>query len=128
MQLAQIGGTGDWQAPAHDDNDFAPTKGNICNGVPSTHLPTASTVPSSLEVLRAIVDEATAMNIHVAEGDQHGLECGVRSTEHNDLMAGSSIPLVKRQRAFDVPPLVTYRTQPTGPGRCRKRHLWAASL
>ncbi len=69
----------------------------------------------SLEELRAIVEEATAANIYVAghaytsRAINRGLECGVRSIEHGNLMDASSIPLFKRYGAFYVPTLVTYR-------------------
>jgi imidazolonepropionase-like amidohydrolase len=69
----------------------------------------------SLEELRAIVEEATAANIYVAghaytsRAINRGLECGVRSIEHGNLMDASSIPLFKHHGAFYVPTLVTYQ-------------------
>ncbi|MBV9354388.1 MAG: amidohydrolase family protein [Chloroflexi bacterium] len=76
----------------------------------------------SLEELRAIVEEATAANIYVAghaytsRAINRGLECGVRSIEHGNLMDASSIPLFKRSGAFYVPTLVTYQAL-AGQGR-----------
>jgi imidazolonepropionase-like amidohydrolase len=70
----------------------------------------------SLEELRAIVEEATAANIYVAghaytsRAINRGLECGVRSIEHGNLMDSSSIPLFQRHGAFYVPTIVTYQT------------------
>ena len=70
----------------------------------------------SLEELRAIVEEATAANIYVAghaytsRAINRGLECGVRSIEHGNLMDSSSIPLFKQHGAFYVPTIVTYQT------------------
>jgi imidazolonepropionase-like amidohydrolase len=70
----------------------------------------------SLEELRAIVEEATAANIYVAghaytsRAINRGLECGVRSIEHGNLMDSSSIPLFQRYGAFYVPTIVTYQT------------------
>ncbi len=70
----------------------------------------------SIEELRAIVEEATAANIYVAghaytsRAINRGLECGVRSIEHGNLMDSSSIPLFKQYDAFYVPTIVTYRT------------------
>jgi imidazolonepropionase-like amidohydrolase len=70
----------------------------------------------SLEELRAIVEEATAANIYVAghaytsRAINRGLECGVRSIEHGNLMDSSSIPLFKQYEAFYVPTIVTYHT------------------
>jgi imidazolonepropionase-like amidohydrolase len=70
----------------------------------------------SLEELRAIVEEATAANIYVAghaytsRAINRGLECGVRSIEHGNLMDSSSIPLFKQYDAFYVPTIVTYHT------------------
>jgi imidazolonepropionase-like amidohydrolase len=70
----------------------------------------------SREELRAIVEEATAANIYVAghaytsRAINRGLECGVRSIEHGNLMDSSSIPLFKKHGAFYVPTIVTYHT------------------
>ena len=70
----------------------------------------------SVEELRAIVEEATAANIYVAghaytsRAINRGLECGVRSIEHGNLMDSSSIPLFKQYDAFYVPTIVTYHT------------------
>jgi len=70
----------------------------------------------SLEELRAIVEEATAANIYVAghaytsRAINRGLECGVRSIEHGNLMDSSSIPVFQKYGAFYVPTIVTYRT------------------
>jgi imidazolonepropionase-like amidohydrolase len=70
----------------------------------------------SLEELRAIVEEATAANIYVAghaytsRAINRGLECGVRSIEHGNLMDASSIPLFQQYGAFYVPTIVTYHT------------------
>jgi imidazolonepropionase-like amidohydrolase len=70
----------------------------------------------SVEELRAIVEEATAANIYVAghaytsRAINRGLECGVRSIEHGNLMDSSSIPLFKQYEAFYVPTIVTYHT------------------
>ena len=70
----------------------------------------------SLEELRAIVEEATAANIYVAghaytsRAINRGLECGVRTIEHGNLMDSSSIPLFKQYDAFYVPTIVTYQT------------------
>jgi imidazolonepropionase-like amidohydrolase len=68
----------------------------------------------SIEELRAIVEEAAAANIYVAghaytsRAINRGLECGVRSIEHGNLMDASSIPLFKQHAAFYVPTIVTY--------------------
>jgi imidazolonepropionase-like amidohydrolase len=69
----------------------------------------------SREELRAIVEEATAANIYVAghaytsRAINRGLECGVRSIEHGNLMDSSSIPVFKQYGAFYVPTIVTYQ-------------------
>ena len=58
----------------------------------------------SMDELRAIVEEAAAANIYVAghaytsRAINRGLEAGVRSIEHGNLMDASSIPLF--QHAF----------------------------
>jgi imidazolonepropionase-like amidohydrolase len=70
----------------------------------------------SLEELRAIAEEAAAANIYVAghaytsRAINRGLECGVRSIEHGNLMDSPSIPLFQRYGAFYVPTIVTYQT------------------
>jgi imidazolonepropionase-like amidohydrolase len=70
----------------------------------------------SIEELHAIVEEATAANIYVAghaytsRAINRGLECGVRSIEHGNLMDASSIPLFLQYGAFYVPTIVTYHT------------------
>lgn len=68
----------------------------------------------SLEEIRAAVEEAEAANLYVAghaytsRAINRGLECGVRSIEHGNLMDQSSIPLFQQTGAFYVPTLVTY--------------------
>jgi imidazolonepropionase-like amidohydrolase len=72
-------------------------------------------VQFSLEELRAISEEAAAANIYVAghaytsRAINRGLECGVRSIEHGNLMDSSSIPLFREYGAFYVPTIVTYQ-------------------
>ena len=68
----------------------------------------------SVDEIRAVVDEAEAANIYVlghaytSRAINRGLECGVRSIEHGNLMDASSPPLFLRHQAFYVPTLVTY--------------------
>jgi imidazolonepropionase-like amidohydrolase len=68
----------------------------------------------SMEELLAIVEEAAAANIYVAghaytsRAINRGLEAGVRSIEHGNLMDESSIPLFHEHGAFYVPTIVTY--------------------
>jgi imidazolonepropionase-like amidohydrolase len=68
----------------------------------------------SLEEIRAAVEEAEAANIYVtghaytARAINRGLECGVRSIEHGNLMDSTSPPLFLKHAAFYVPTLVTY--------------------
>jgi imidazolonepropionase-like amidohydrolase len=68
----------------------------------------------SLEEIRAAVAEAEAANIYVlghaytSRAINRGLECGVRSIEHGNLMDASSPPLFLKHDAFYVPTLVTY--------------------
>jgi imidazolonepropionase-like amidohydrolase len=68
----------------------------------------------SLEEIRAAVEEAEAANLYVAghaytsRAINRGLEAGVRSIEHGNLMDESSIPLFQQTGAFYVPTLVTY--------------------
>jgi imidazolonepropionase-like amidohydrolase len=71
-------------------------------------------VQFSREEIRAAVEEAEAANLYVAghaytsRAINRGLECGVRSIEHGNLMEDSSLPLFKERGAFYVPTLVTY--------------------
>src|SRR5579884_2042180 len=71
-------------------------------------------VQFSREEIRAAVEEAEAANLYVAghaytsRAINRGLECGVRSIEHGNLMDESSLPLSQERGAFYVPTLVTY--------------------
>ena len=68
----------------------------------------------SLEEIRAAVEEAQAANIYVlghaytSRAIKRGLECGVRSIEHGNLMDASVPPLFVAHEAYYVPTLVTY--------------------
>src|SRR3989442_1545457 len=68
----------------------------------------------SLDEIRAAVEEAEAANIYVlghaytARAINRGLECGVRSIEHGNLMDATTPPLFLKHQAFYVPTLVTY--------------------
>jgi imidazolonepropionase-like amidohydrolase len=68
----------------------------------------------SLEEIRAAVEEAEAANIYVlghaytARAINRGLECGVRSIEHGNLMDATTPPLFVARDAYYVPTLVTY--------------------
>ena len=86
---------------------------------PAPSTPQSDRVDStqfSLEELNAIVEEATAANIYVAghaytsRAINRGLQCGVRSIEHGNLMDRSSIPLFLQYGAFYVPTIMTYHT------------------
>jgi len=71
-------------------------------------------VQFSQEEIRAAVEEAEAANLYVvghaytSRAINRGLECGVRSIEHGNLMDESSLPLFKERGAFYVPTLATY--------------------
>jgi imidazolonepropionase-like amidohydrolase len=68
----------------------------------------------STEEIRAAVEEAAAANIYVlghaytSRAINRGLECGVRTIEHGNLMDASSPPLFLQYGAYYVPTLVTY--------------------
>jgi imidazolonepropionase-like amidohydrolase len=68
----------------------------------------------SVDEIRAAVEEADAANLYVlghaytARAINRGLECGVRTIEHGNLMDASSLPLFLAHGAFYVPTLVTY--------------------
>jgi imidazolonepropionase-like amidohydrolase len=71
-------------------------------------------VQFSPEEIRAAVEEAEAANLYVtghaytARAITRGLECGVRSIEHGNLMDGTCPPLFLARGAFYVPTLATY--------------------
>jgi imidazolonepropionase-like amidohydrolase len=68
----------------------------------------------STDEIGAAVEEAEAANIYVlghaytARAINRGLECGVRTIEHGNLMDASTPPLFLKHQAFYVPTLVTY--------------------
>lgn len=68
----------------------------------------------SLEEIRSVVEEAEAANIYVAghaytsRAINRGLESGVRTIEHGNLMDSSSPALFLEHGAYYVPTLVTY--------------------
>jgi imidazolonepropionase-like amidohydrolase len=68
----------------------------------------------SLDEIRAAVEEAEAANLYVtghaytSRAINRGLQCGVRSIEHGNLMDESSIRLFQETGAFYVPTLATY--------------------
>lgn len=75
----------------------------------------------ALEEIRAAVEEADAAGIYVAghaytsRAINRGLDCGVRTIEHGNLMDESSLPLFAERHAFYVPTLVLYHAlQETG--------------
>src|SRR5207237_7056067 len=71
-------------------------------------------VQFSLNEIRTAVEEAEAAGLYAAghaysaRAINRGLECGVRSIEHGNLMDESSIPLFQEHGAYYVPTLVTY--------------------
>ena len=68
----------------------------------------------SLDEIRAVVEEAEAANRYVAghaytaRAVNRGLNCGVRSIEHGNLIDETSVELFVKTDAFLVPTLVTY--------------------
>jgi imidazolonepropionase-like amidohydrolase len=71
-------------------------------------------VQFSVDEIRAAVEEADAANLYVlghaytSRAINRGLECGVRSIEHGNLMDDTSPPLFLKHGAYYVPTLVTY--------------------
>lgn len=71
-------------------------------------------VQYSMDELRAVVDEATAVNRYVAahaytaRAVNRALEAGIRSIEHGNLIDDTSVALLTTKAAFLVPTLVTY--------------------
>ena len=68
----------------------------------------------SVDEIRAAVEEAEAANLYVlghaytSRAINRGLECGVRTIEHGNLMDSSTPPLFLAHGAYYVPTLVTY--------------------
>lgn len=141
--LSQSGGHGDLRSRADDyiDSRYPPLGilGRICDGVAevrraardelrkgATHLkimasggvasPTdpVNANQFSLEEIRAIVEEAEAVNTYVmahaytASSIKRALECGVRSIEHGNLIDDDTLDLLISKGAFLVPTLATY--------------------
>src|SRR5256714_5947622 len=77
----------------------------------------------SREEIRAAVEEAEAANLYVvghaytSRAINRGLECGVRSIEHGNLMDASSLPLFKERAAFYVRPWRPIRLWPLAGAR-----------
>jgi imidazolonepropionase-like amidohydrolase len=71
-------------------------------------------VQYSMDELRAVVEEATAVDRYVcahaytARAVNRALEAGIRSIEHGNLIDDSSVSLFVERNAFLVPTLVTY--------------------
>lgn len=140
--LSQTGGHGDMRGPGENDLDqclCCAGLGLVCDGVPevrraardeirkgATHLkimasggvssPTdrIDSTQFALEEIEAIVEEATAANIHVmahaytARAINRLLERGVRTIEHGNLMDEESCRLFLKHGAFLTPTLATY--------------------
>src|SRR5258708_5539203 len=108
--LSQTGGHGDFRGPgrqAHDRCHCGLARTVICDGVEEVRK-------AAREEIRAAVEEAEAANLYVvghaytSRAINRGLECGVRSIEHGNLMDESSLPLFQESGAFYVPTLATY--------------------
>jgi len=140
--LSQTGGHGDMRAPGENDLDecfCCAGLGKVCDGVPearraardeirkgATHIkimasggvssPTdrIDSTQFSLEEVDAIVEEATAANLHVmahaytARAINRLLSRGVRTIEHGNLLDEESCRLFLEYGAFLTPTLSTY--------------------
>jgi imidazolonepropionase-like amidohydrolase len=134
--LSQTGGHADMRPRGRallDQHVASASLGTVCDGVAREELrrgafhikimlsggvasPTdrVDSTQFSVEEIRAAVEEASAANRYVmghaytSRAINRGLECGVRSIEHGNLMDESSIRLFLSHQAFYVPTLVTY--------------------
>ena len=140
--LSQTGGHGDVRArgvTVHDDHACCAGLGRIADGVDEVRRATRDELRKgahhikvmagggvssptdridstqySLDELRAVVEEAEAVNRYVAahaytaRAVNRALEAGVRSIEHGNLLDDSSVALLVERAAFLVPTLVTY--------------------
>lgn len=140
--LSQTGGHGDMRGPGEHDLDqcfCCAGLGLVCDGVPevrraareeirkgATHIkimasggvssPTdrIDSTQFALEEIEAIVEEATAANLHVmahaytARAINRLLSRGVRTIEHGNLLDEESCALFLRHGAFLTPTLATY--------------------
>jgi len=86
----------------------------MLSGGCSSHTDRIGSLQFSDDEIRAAVQEAAAAGIYcgghayTTEAVFRGLELGVRSIEHGNLMDASTVPLFLRYRAFYVPTLITY--------------------
>lgn len=86
----------------------------MLSGGCSSHADRIDSLQFSADEIRAAVQEATAAGIYcgghayTTAAVVRGLELGVRSIEHGNLMDSSAIPLFLQHNAFYVPTLVTY--------------------
>ncbi len=140
--LSQTGGHGDMRGPGEQDLDqclCCAGLGLVCDGVPevrraareeirkgATHIkimasggvssPTdrIDSTQFALEEIDAIVEEATAANLHVmahaytARAINRLLDRGVRTIEHGNLLDAESCQAFLRNGAFLTPTLATY--------------------
>lgn len=140
--LSQTGGHGDMRGPGQQDLDeclCCAGLGRVCDGVPevrraardeirkgATHLkimasggvssPTdrVDSTQFALEEIDAIIDEATAANLHVmahaytARAINRLIPRGVRTIEHGNLLDEESCRLFNEYDAFLTPTLATY--------------------
>ncbi|WP_328608445.1 amidohydrolase family protein [Amycolatopsis sp. NBC_00345] len=87
----------------------------MLSGGCASHTDRIDSLQFSDEEVRAIVQEAAAANLYTAghaytaEAVNRGLELGVRTIEHGNLLDATSIELFLRHNAFYVPTLVTYQ-------------------
>jgi imidazolonepropionase-like amidohydrolase len=87
----------------------------MLSGGCASHTDRVDSLQFSDEEVRAIVEEAaaaklyTAGHAYTAEAVNRGLELGVRTIEHGNLLDATSIELFLRHNAFYVPTLVTYQ-------------------
>lgn len=86
----------------------------MLSGGCSSYTDRIDSLQFSDEEIRAAVQEATAAGIYcgghayTTAAVVRGLELGVRSIEHGNLMDASTIPLFLQRKAFYVPTLITY--------------------
>ncbi len=140
--LSQTGGHGDMRGPGENDLDqclCCAGLGLVCDGVPevrraareeirkgATHIkimasggvssPTdrIDSTQFALEEIDAVVEEATAANIHVmahaytARAINRLIEHGVRTIEHGNLLDEESCELFLKHGAFLTPTMATY--------------------
>ncbi len=104
--LSQTGGHGDDRGrgrTAHEPGYSYTALSTICDGVPEVRKAVREEIKRGAAHIKLMLSGGVA-----ARAINRGLQCGVRTIEHGNLMDASTPPLFLEHQAFYVPTLVTY--------------------